>query len=60
MTLREFNDIAWGIHSLNIFLNGKFIVGRDVLNSKYMDMIITELDFTADDAGRITCTVDLK
>jgi hypothetical protein len=43
-----------------IFINGKWIVGTDTLDSKYMDMTITEFDFSADAAGRITCTVDLK
>ena len=59
MTLREFNEMSWGIHSLTIFLNGKFIVGNDILNKEYMDMTITEFNFSADDNSRITCTVDL-
>ena len=60
MTLREFNEMSWGIYSIIACLNGKFIVGNDILNKEYMDMIITEFDFSADDNGRITCTVDLK
>ena len=60
MTFREFKELTWGVYEYQLFVNGKFIVGLDVLDSEYMDMIITELDFTVDDNGRITCTVDLK
>lgn len=60
MTFREFKEMTWGIYNYQLYINGKFIVGQDVLDSEYMDMIITELDFTAEDNGRITCTVDLK
>jgi hypothetical protein len=60
MTFREFKELTWGVHEYQLFVNGKFIVGLDVLDSEYMDMNIIELDFTVDDNGRITCTVDLK
>jgi hypothetical protein len=60
MTFREFKELTWGVYEYQLFVNGKFIVGLDVLDSEYMDMNIIELDFTVDDNGRITCTVDLK
>lgn len=60
MTFQEFKELTWGIHCYQLFVNGKFIVGSDVLNSEYMDMTITELNFDVDDNGRITCTVDLN
>ena len=59
MTFQEFKELTWGIYSYQLFVNGKFIVGSDVLNSEYMDMTITEFNFDVDDNGRITCTVDL-
>lgn len=60
MTFVEFTDITYGVDIWQIYFNGRWIVGTDTLDSKYMDMIITEFDFDADDNGRITCTVDLK
>jgi hypothetical protein len=60
MTFREFKELTWGVYEYQLFVNGKFIVGLDVLDSEYMDMNIIELDFTVDDNDRITCTVDLK
>ena len=60
MTFQEFKELTWGIYCYQLFVNGKFIVGSNVLSSEYMDMTITELNFDVDDNGRITCTVDLK
>lgn len=60
MTFQEFKEMTYGVAHWQIFINGKWIVGNNTLDSKYMDMIITEFDFAADDAGMITCTVDLK
>ena len=60
MTFQEFKELTCGIYSYQLFVNGKFIVGSNVLSSEYMDMTITELNFDVDDNGRITCTVDLK
>jgi hypothetical protein len=60
MTFQEFKEMTYGVDKYQIFICGSWIVGTDTLDSKYMDMIITEFDFDADDNGRITCTVDLK
>jgi hypothetical protein len=60
MTFQEFKEMTYGIDEYQIFICGSWIVGTDTLDSKYMDMTITEFDFDADDNGRITCTVDLK
>ena len=60
MTFREFREITYGIDEYQIFIHGSWIVGTDVLDSKYMEMTITEFGFDTDDHGRITCTVDLK
>lgn len=59
MTFREFREMTYGIARWQIFYKGSWIVGTDILDSKYMEMTITEFDFDADDSGRITCTVDL-
>ena len=60
MTFQEFREMAYGIDIWQIYLDGKWIVGLDVLDGKYYDMTITEFDFDADDNGRVICTVDLK
>lgn len=60
MTFREFREMTYGVDIWQVFYKGKWIVGTDVLDSKYMEMTITEFGFDADDNGRITCTVDLK
>lgn len=60
MTFQEFRSMTYGIDIWQIYLDGKWIVGTDVLDGKYYDMTITEFDFDADDNGRVICTVDLK
>ena len=60
MTFQDFEERTYGVAFWQIYLNGKWIVGLNTLDRKYMDMTITEFDFVADDAGQITCTVDLK
>lgn len=60
MTFQEFRGMTYGIDIWQIYLDGKWIVGTDVLDGKYYDMTITEFDFDADDNGRVICTVDLK
>ena len=59
MTFTEFKEMTYGVDRYQIYYKGKWIVGLDTLDSKYMSMTITEFDFDADDYGRITCTVDL-
>ena len=60
MTFKEFKEMAYGITFYEIYLNGKYIGGSKTLDSKYENMTITELDFDAEDNGRITCTLELK
>ena len=60
MTFQEFKEMTYGVYEYQIFICGNWIVGLDTLDSKYMNMTITEFNFDADDNGRITCTVDLK
>lgn len=60
MTFQEFRGMTYGVDIWQIYLDGKWIVGLDVLDGKYYDMTITEFDFDADDNGRVICTVDLK
>lgn len=60
MTFQEFRGMTYGVDVWQIYLDGKWIVGTDVLDGKYYDMTITEFDFDADDNGRVICTVDLK
>lgn len=60
MTFQKFRELTYGVDVWQIYFDGKWIVGTDVLDSKYYNMTITEFDFAADDNGRITCTVDLK
>lgn len=59
MTFTEFKEMTYGVDCYQIYYKGKWIVGLDTLDSKYMNMTITEFDFDADDYGRIICTVDL-
>jgi hypothetical protein len=60
MTFQEFKKMTYGVDVWQVYFNGKWIVGTDTLDSKYMDMTVIEFDFDADYNGRITCTVDLK
>jgi hypothetical protein len=60
MTFQEFKEMPYGVTEYQIFICGSWIVGTDTLDSKYMDMTITEFGFEADEHGRIICTVDLK
>lgn len=60
MTFQKFRELTYGVDVWQIYFDGKWIVGTDVLDSKYYNRTITEFDFTTDDNGRITCTVDLK
>ncbi len=60
MTFQEFKEMTYGVARWQVFINGKWIVGNNTLDSKYYDMTITEFNFGLDACGRITCTVDLK
>lgn len=60
MTFQEFRGMTCGVDIWQIYLDGEWVVGLDVLDGKYYNMTITEFDFTTDDNGRVICTVDLK
>ena len=58
MTFKTFREMTSGVHTYQLFYNGKWIVGKEV--DEYDNYLITEFDFVADDSGTITCTLDIK
>ena len=46
MTFKEFREITSGVHTYQLFYNGKWIVGKEVF--EYDDYLITEIDLSED------------
>ena len=57
MTVKTFREITYGIKHYHIYFQGELYVGKEV--DDFDNYLITEFDFVADDAGTITCALDV-